>query len=383
MTQKIPVLDLKPQYEFLKADIQAAIERVLESGQFIMGPDVKLFEQEVADYLGVKHAIAVNSGTDALVISLRSLGLGEGDEVITTPFSFFATAESISSVGATPVFVDIDERTFNINPDLIESHITEKTKAILPVHLYGRPAEMGKIMKIARKHNLKVVEDCAQSFGARYSATCPTCDGQCDGALLQGKQTGTIGDMGAYSFFPSKNLGAYGDGGLIATNDDALAEKARMLRVHGAKKKYHNEVIGYNSRLDTIQAAILRVKLPYIDQWNQQRYNVAKNYNELLQDVPGVIAPEAIPGHVFHQYTIRIQGRSRDTIQTGLANQGISTMVYYPVPQNELPVYAHESSVTLVSSALSQETLSLPIWPELNLETQKRIADVVSVVLKS
>lgn len=376
---KIPVLDLKPQYELLKADIQTAIERVLESGQFIMGPDVKLFEQEVADYLGVKHAIAVNSGTDALVISLRSLGIGEGDEVITTPFSFFATAESISSVGATPVFVDIDERTFNINPDLIESHITDKTKAILPVHLYGRPAEMGKIMKIARKHNLKVVEDCAQSFGARYSAACPTCDGQCDGALLQGKQTGTIGDMGAYSFFPSKNLGAYGDGGLIATNDDALAEQARMLRVHGAKKKYHNEVIGYNSRLDTIQAAILRVKLPYIDQWNQQRYNVAKNYNELLQDVPGVIAPEAIPGHVFHQYTIRIQGRSRDAVQAALAEQGVSTMVYYPVPQNELPVYAGMNVTTEASHGIAQQVLSLPIWPE--LESQK--IDWIVSTLKS
>ncbi|AFY66787.1 DegT/DnrJ/EryC1/StrS aminotransferase family protein [Geitlerinema sp. PCC 7407] len=380
---KIPVLDLKPQYELLKADIHAAIDRVLESGQFIMGPDVKLFEQEVADYLGVKHAIAVNSGTDALVISLRSLGIGEGDEVITTPFSFFATAESISSVGATPVFVDIDDRTFNINPNLIESHITDKTKAILPVHLYGRPAEMGKIMTIARKHNLKVVEDCAQSFGARYSAACPTCDGQCDGASLQGKQTGTIGDMGAYSFFPSKNLGAYGDGGLVATNDDALAEQARMLRVHGAKKKYHNEVIGYNSRLDTIQAAILRVKLPYIDQWNQQRYNVAKNYNELLQDIPGVITPEAIPGHVFHQYTIRIQGRSRDAIQASLAAQGVNTMVYYPVPQNELPVYVHDVVATLVSSALSQEVLSLPIWPELNLEIQQDIANTVSTVLNS
>lgn len=379
---KIPVLDLKPQYESLRADIQAAIERVLESGQFIMGPDVKLFEQEVAEYLGVKHAIAVNSGTDALVISLRSLGIGEGDEVITTPFSFFATAESISSVGATPVFVDIDERTFNINPDLIESHITEKTKAILPVHLYGRPAEMGKIMEIARKYNLKVVEDCAQSFGARYSAACLTCDGQCDGALLQGKQTGTMGDMGAYSFFPSKNLGAYGDGGLIATNDEALAEKARMLRVHGAKKKYHNELIGYNSRLDTLQAAILRVKLPYIDQWNQQRYNVAKNYNELLQDAPGVITPEAISGHVFHQYTIRLTQDNREHVQSLLRAQGVETMIYYPVPQNSLPVYENWHSLNPVSDKMSSQVLSLPIWPEMSMEIQEYIVNSLTVKFK-
>ena len=224
----IPVLDLSPQYESLKAELREAIERVLESGQFILGPEVKAFEEEVAGYLGVKHAVGVNSGTDALFISLRALGIGPGDEVITTPFTFFATAEAISHVGATPVFVDVEEHTFNIDPSLIEQRITDRTRAILPVHLFGRPAQMDRIMALAHKHGLKVIEDCAQSFGARYG----------------GKQTGTIGDAGAYSFFPSKNLGACGDGGLIATDDDALAETARMLRAHGAKKKHHNEMVG-------------------------------------------------------------------------------------------------------------------------------------------
>ena len=248
-TEFIPILDLKPQYRGLREDLKEAINRVLESTQFIMGPDVKDFESEVAQYLGVKHAIGVNSGTDALFISLRALGIGPGDEVITTPFSFFATAESISHVGATPRFVDVDEHTFNVVPESIEEKINKNTKAIMPVHLFGRPVEMGKILALAERHDLKVIEDCAQSFGARY----------------EGTQTGTIGDAGAYSFFPSKNLGAYGDGGLIATNDDTLADIARMLRDHGTKKKYHNEMVGYNSRLDTMQAAVLRVKLPYID----------------------------------------------------------------------------------------------------------------------
>jgi len=323
--QKIPILDLSPQYQSLKPEIYAAIDRVLESGQFIMGPDVKQFEQEVATYLGVKHAIAVNSGTDALVIGLRAMGIGSGDEVITTPFSFFATAESISSVGATPIFVDIDPKTFNIDPAKIKDKITSRTKAIMPVHLYGNPAAMTQIMGIAQAHGLKVIEDCAQSFGARYAGTCSGCDGACSETLrstITGKMTGTIGDVGAYSFFPSKNLGAYGDGGLIATNDDAIADLARMLRVHGAKKKYHNEIIGYNSRLDTLQAAILRVKLPHIDEWNSGRRRVASLYTELLADIPEVVAPEVVSGHVFHQYTIRIIKGDRDKVASDLSAKG-------------------------------------------------------------
>jgi dTDP-4-amino-4,6-dideoxygalactose transaminase len=322
-----------------------------------MGPDVIQFEQEVATYLGVKHAIAVNSGTDALVIGLRSIGIGAGDEVITTPFSFFATAESISSVGATPIFVDIDPQTFNIDPAKIKDKITLRTRAIMPVHLYGNPAAMNQIMEIAQEYGLQIIEDCAQSFGARYN----------------GKMTGSIGDVGAYSFFPSKNLGAYGDGGLIATNDDAIAEIARMLRVHGAKKKYHNEIIGYNSRLDTLQAAILRVKLPHIDEWNSGRRRVASLYTQLLADIPEVVVPEVVSGHVFHQYTIRIIRGDRDKVASDLASKGISTMIYYPIPQDRLPIYAGKYPSNKVSDELGTQVLSLPIWPELDEENIQRI----------
>ncbi|NER23866.1 MAG: DegT/DnrJ/EryC1/StrS family aminotransferase [Symploca sp. SIO1C2] len=373
---KIPVLDLKPQYEQIKAEVQAAINTVLESSRFIMGPEVKQFEQEVAAYLGVKHAIGVNSGTDALVIGLRALRIGEGDEVITTPFSFFATAESISNVGAKPVFVDVDVKTFNLDPKAILEKITPRTKAILPVHLYGNPALMGQIMEIAQNNGLKVIEDCAQSFGARYFGNCSTCQGSCSEAVraeIQGKFTGTIGDAGAFSFFPSKNLGAYGDGGLVVTNDDAVAEMARMLRVHGAKKKYHNEVFGYNSRLDTLQAAILLVKLRYIDQWNQGRRRAAKTYNELLADVEGIITPELTDGHVFHQYTIRVLDGKRDKVKAYLGEQGIGSMVYYPVPQDQLPVYRGAYPKLPVSDMLGTEVLSLPIWPEINISTIEKV----------
>ena len=377
---KIPVLDLKPQYESIKADIQAAINRVLESGQFIMGPDVKLFEQEVAAYLGVKHAIGVNSGTDALVIGLRALGIGEGDEVITTPFSFFATAESISNVGGIPVFADVDLRSYNIDPEAIKAKITPWTKAIMPVHLYGQPAAMGQIMDIARENGLKVIEDCAQSFGARYWGTCASCQGLCQEntrTAISGKHTGTIGDVGAYSFFPSKNLGAYGDGGLVVTDNDQVAEVARMLRVHGAKKKYHNEMFGYNSRLDTLQAAILRVKLPYLDKWNEERRKVAKTYNDLLADVSGIITPELANDHVFHQYTIRVTEGRRDGVRKHLASESIDTMVYYPVPQDKLPVYKGQYPVNPVSDLLAEQVLSLPIWTELDWSVIHYVVDVL------
>lgn len=373
---KIPVLDLKPQYEQIKDEVQAAINRVLESGQFIMGPDAKRFEQEVAEYVGVKHAIGVNSGTDALVIGLRALGIGEGDEVITTPFSFFATAESISNVGAEPVFADVDSIRFNIDPREIKAKITPRTKAIMPVHLYGQPAAMGQIMDLAQECGLKVIEDCAQSFGAKYWGTYSSGqDHRQESTLesLRGKFTGAIGDVGAYSFFPSKNLGAYGDGGMIVTNDDRVAETARMLRVHGAKKKYHNEVFGYNSRLDTLQAAILRVKLPYLEQWNEGRRKAAKTYNELLVDVEEIITPELTDGHVFHQYTIRVLDGKRDKVKQYLGEQGIGSMVYYPIAQDQLPVYQGQYPKMPVSDLLGTEVLSLPIWPEINISTIEQL----------
>jgi dTDP-4-amino-4,6-dideoxygalactose transaminase len=361
LTQNIPILDLSPEIDELWQDLNDAMQGVLRSGHFIMGPNVKALEQELAEYLGTRHAIGVNSGTDALVIGLRAMGIGAGDEVITTPFTFFATAESISMVGAEPVFVDIDPETYNLDPALIEAKITLRTKAIMPVHLYGHPAEMDAIMALAERHNLKVLEDVAQAFGAEY----------------RGKKVGTIGDLGAWSFFPSKNLGAYGDGGLITTDDDKLAELARMLRVHGSKRKYYNEVIGYNSRLDEMQAAILRVKLPRIDASNDGRRRVAHRYNELLADMPGVVAPvsRADVNHVFHQYTIRVLDGKRDAVHKQLGDAGIGTMIYYPVPVDKLPVYSGSSASLPVSDQATEEVLSLPIWPQMDDETQDRIVD--------
>lgn len=359
-TQIIPVLDLRPEVAELWDELNVAIQEVLRSTEFIMGEEVRLFEQEVAQYLGVGHTVGLNSGTDALVIALRALEIGPGDEVITTPFTFFATAEAISLVGAKPVFVDIDPASFNINPELIESAITPRTKAILPVHLYGRPSEMESILTLAQRHGLKVIEDCAQSFGAKYG----------------GCYTGTLGDLGAYSFFPSKNLGAYGDGGLLVTHDGALAEKARMLRAHGAHKKYHNEIIGYNSRLDTLQAAILRVKLRYLERYNQKRRQVAATYNQLLAGLEGVITPEISEGHVFHQYTLRIQGK-RDAVQAKLTEAGIGTMVYYPVPVHRLPVYDLPSGSFPQTEQAASEVLSLPIWPQIKPEVQQQVTRVL------
>jgi dTDP-4-amino-4,6-dideoxygalactose transaminase len=382
--ETIPMLDLSDEVNELWNELNAAIQSVLRSGQFIMGPDVTAFEKEVASYLGVKHAIGVNSGTDALVIGLRALDIGAGDEVITTPFSFFATAEAISNVGAKPVFVDIEEDSFNIDPAKIEAAISPRSKAIMPVHLYGNPAAMTNIMAIAKKHNLKIIEDCAQSFGARYSGQCATCQGSCDSHLRQeltGQCTGTLGHIGAYSFFPTKNLGAYGDGGLITTNDDALAETCKMLRAHGSKKKYHNELIGYNSRLDSLQAAILRVKLPHIDTWNTQRRHAAQRYNELLSGVEGVVTPQLSGGHIFHQYTIRLTKANRDEVQKKLQEQGISTMVYYPIPQDQLPVYKGQYPLHPVSEELARQVISLPMWPTIKKEMQERVVESLTRAL--
>lgn len=356
-SQRIPILDLTPEIELLWDELNAAFQRVLRSGQFIGGPEVEAFERETADYLGTKHAIGVNSGTDALVIGLRALGIGPGDEVITTPFSFFATAESISNVGAKPVFVDIDERSFNIDPTLIEPAITQRTKAIMPVHLFGRPADMDAILDIAERHHLEVIEDCAQSFGARY----------------QGRQTGTLGHVGAYSFFPTKNLGGFGDGGLIATDDDHVALIARKLRSHGSIKKYQNEMLGYNSRLDALQAALLRVKLPHVDAWNEGRRRVAHAYDAVLGRVPGLRTPETVDGHVFHQYTVRVEGGWRDSVAEALRSTGIDTTVYYPVPQDRLPVYDHGGNCAM-SDRVVGDVLSLPISSKVEIGRTNRVA---------
>jgi len=348
---KTPILDLQPQIEAHWDEFNAAFQRVLRSGHFILGPEEQAFEKETAEYLGTKHAIGLNSGTDALFIALRALGIGPGDEVITTPFTFFATAEAISHVGATPVFVDIEENSFNLDLNLVERAITPNTKAIIPVHLFGRPCNMDRFMGMAEAHGLKVVEDCAQSFGATW----------------KGRPAGTFGAFGCYSFFPTKNLSTFGDGGMLSTDDDNLAAEARMLRAHGSRKKYYNEVVGYNSRLDELHAAMLRVKLPHIDRWNAQRRAVAARYHEALGGQSGFALPEIVDGHVFHQFTIRVKSGRRDQVQADLAEAGVQTMIYYPVPVHRLKLYqeSHAATSCPVAEQAATEVLSLPIWPEL------------------
>jgi len=359
---RIPVLDLTPQLEALWEDLNRAMQRVLRSTHYILGPEVRAFEAEAASWLGARHAVGCNSGTDALVMSLRALGIGPGDEVITTPFTFFATAEAISQLGATPVFVDVEEASMNLDPVLAERAVTARTRALLPVHLFGRPCAMDELMDLAGRRRLKVVEDCAQSFGARTG----------------GRFTGTLGQLGAFSFFPSKNLGTYGDGGLVVTDDDELAAAVRALRVHGSRRKYYNETVGYNSRLDELHAAILRVKLPHLDAWNQGRVRVARTYGRLLGGHPGITLPEVVEGHVFHQYTVRVQG-DRDRLQTRLAEEGVESMVYYPVPCHRLKLYqeSHAGVACPVAERLCGEVLSLPIWPELEPGVQEVVAGVL------
>ncbi len=372
----VPMLDLAPQVTELWDEFNTAVQRVLRSGQFVLGEEVKAFEEEVARYLGVEHAVGLNSGTDALLIGLRALGVGPGDEVVTTAFSFFATAEAVSTLGATPVFVDVDERTFNLDPNLLEAAVTKRTRAILPVHLYGNPAAMTRVLEVAEAYDLKVLEDCAQSFGARY------CGAETDKPApeILGKHTGTLGDAGAFSFYPTKNLGAFGDAGMLVSDDDETAELARMLRNHGSKVRYSNEMLGYNSRLDSLQAALLRVKLPHVDRWNEARVRAAARYNDLFRDVCGVITPELLKGHVFHQYTVRL-AHNRDRVQAELAEQGVSTAVHYPLPQDELPVFKGRFPVNPVSRRLGEQVLSLPLWPEMEPETQAQVAEAVTCAL--
>ena len=379
---KVPILDLTRQYRTIKAEIDTAIQRVLESGRFILGPEVEAFEGEIAEYLGVKHAIGVASGTDALLLSLKALGIGPGDGVIVPSFTFFATAGVVANVGATPVFADIDPQTFNIStenvkdllyrhPSSITHHASPITiRAIIPVHLYGQPADMDEIMRLAKEYDLYVIEDAAQAIGAEY----------------KGRKVGTIGHLGCFSFFPTKNLGAYGDGGLVVTNFDELAERVRMLRVHGSKPKYYHHLVGTNSRLDAFQAAILRAKLPHLDEWTAARQKIAARYDEFLRDVSGIGLPFRTPDrtHIFHQYTIRVLNGRRDTLQKHLREQGVGVQVYYPLPLHLQPCFRHlgyKEGDLPESERASREVLSLPMFPELTEEEQDYVVQAIKAFM--
>lgn len=389
----IPLLDLRAQYELIRDEIQSSINEVLESSQFIIGKNVKEFEKEIAHFIGTKYAISCGNGTDALILALEALGIGEGDEVITTPYTFFATAEAISKVGATPVFVDVDKDTYNINSNLIEEKITSKTKAIIPVHIFGQPADMDKIMEISKKYKLYIVEDACQAIGAKYND----------------KMCGSIGDIGCFSFFPTKNLGAYGDGGILTTNSEKLAKILTALRVHGSGQagkdaynlinsiketnilnssnddtiynpaKYYNYLVAHNTRLDEIQAAILRVKLKYLKKWNQRRKELALRYNEKLEGLP-VITPKILEkvDTVYHLYIL--QANERDKLTSYLMDSGISTGIYYPVPLHLQRVYEnlnYTKGDMPVAEYLSNRTFALPLYPELSEQHQDYIINKI------
>lgn len=361
----IPMVDLKTQYHNLKDEMDRAVLDALESSQFILGPNVTAFEQEAAAYLGAPYAVGCASGTDALHLAILAAGIGPGDEVITSPFTFIATAEAICYAGATPVFIDIDPQTFNLDPALLEAAITPRTKAVIPVHLFGQPADMSAIQTVCTKHDLLLIEDCAQSFGAS----------------INGKQTGSIGQMGCFSFFPSKNLGCYGDGGMITCATAELAEQVKVLRNHGSRVRYHHSVIGYNSRLDDIQAAILRVKLKRIDEFNQGRRRVAHLYSELLHDVVTTPFEDGKGTHIYHQYTLLTD--QRDKIMAKLAEKQISSAVYYPIPLHRQDVFAQDfADISLpVSEAVAARCMSLPVYPEMPRESVRLVAQTVREAL--
>ena len=372
---QVPICDPKLEYFALKNEIDNAIQKVLEKGQYILGANVAAFEAEIASYLGCKYAVGVNSGTDALHLALRALNIGPGDEVITTPFTFIATTEAIGMVGAAPVFVDIDPLTFNIDPNCIEHAITPKTKAILPVHLYGQPCAMDAIMDLANRHGLLVVEDCAQAIGASY----------------EGEKVGAIGSVGCFSFFPSKNLGCFGDGGLVVTDDVNTYERLEVLRRHGGKVKYHHDELGLNSRLDEVQAAVLRIKLKYLDDWNDARRRRAYRYNELLSGVPDTTCPIELGRNapttsvdeenlrlsaVYHQYTVLIEEREETVKQ--MRSKGIGNAVYYPVPLHLQTVHQglgyQRNDFPHVETA-AQRCLSLPMFPMLTDSQQRTVVE--------
>lgn len=389
---QVKILDLQRQYQKIKEEVESAVCRQMQSGQYIMGKAVMDFEKSFAEYIGVKHAIAVNSGTDALIIALRATGIRPGNEVITTPFTFFATTEAIAAIGATPVFVDVCEDTYNIDSAKIEEKITDKTKAILPVHIFGQPAEMGEINAIARKHNLVVIEDACQAAGAEY----------------KGKKAGALGKIGCFSFFPTKNLGAFGDGGMITTNDDELDVICRAMREHGAAQngakarflldgiedelkgglsedalynpyKYYNYLIAYNSRLDAIQAVVLNIKIKYLDSFNKRRAEIAEYYNKAFAEIKDIITPKANGGGIsWHQYVLCCS--HKDELGNFLASKKVGSAAFYPVPlhlQKAFSYLNYKEGDLPVAEGLTKRTVCLPIYPELEKEEQDYVIQCV------
>lgn len=374
---KIQMVDLQGQYQRMKTDIDAAISEIIQTSSFINGPAVGLFAKELADYTNAKHVIPCANGTDALQLAMMALELKPRDEVIVPAFTYVATAEVIALLGLTPVFVDVDPATFQVSVEEIQKRITKKTKAIVPVHLFGQCAEMEAIMAMADTYNLYVIEDTAQAIGADYTFRDNTV-----------KKAGTIGHIGTTSFFPSKNLGCYGDGGAMFVNDDALALKLKMMANHGQRVKYHHDIIGVNSRLDTLQAAILRVKLPYLDEFILRRNNAATFYDAELGGFNSISIPARVPNssHVFHQYTIKCNGFDRKDLRSFLQAQGIPTMVYYPVPLHHQKAYSHytsSDSSLLISEQLSQQVVSLPIHTEQDQAELSYITDSIKDFLRS
>ena len=362
----IPMVDLKLQYENLKPDIDDAVAGVLDKAYYVLGPNVHAFEQEAADYLGAHYAISVANGTDALHLALIAADIGAGDEVITPSFTFIATVESILYRGATPIFIDIDPNNFNLDLKQLETLITPKTKAIMPVHLYGNPVNMTELMALAQRHNLKIIEDACQSFGARWN----------------NKMTGTFGDFGCYSFYPSKNLGCFGDGGMITTNSEAYYKELIALRNHGSYTRYHHEKLGYNSRLDEIQAAILRTKLPHLDKYNKLRHQAAQQYTKLLKNIVATPQESTDGTHIYHQYTILHP--KRDAIQTALKEANIASAIYYPIPIHQQPLFKNKYAHLDLphTEELTAKCLSLPMFPELTQEQITKICDVIRNVIK-
>ena len=356
----VPFVDLKGQYQTIKAEVDAAIARVLENTAFIMGVEVAAFEKAFAEYLGARFCIGVNNGTAALHLALMACGIGRDDEVIVPSFTFFATAEAVSALGATPVFVDIDPISYTITASAIEKAITPRTRAIIPVHLYGQPADLDPILALAEQHKLQIIEDAAQAHGAEY----------------KGRRVGSLGQMGCFSFYPSKNLGAYGEGGAIVTNDENLAARLRLLRDHGSTSKYAHASVGYNFRMEEIQAAVLNVKLPHLDNWNNQRRAHAAAYNERLKD-SGLVLPSEMDyaRHVYHVYAV--QSNDRDELQKQMAAAGIQTGVHYPIPIHLQPAYGflnYKPGDLPATEQLSERVLSLPMFPELSPEQQRQVA---------